>query len=639
MMLLNQVQETLRAMPKLVGAALLYVLLAKGSQLALADQQPFLILWLPAGLALAQVLVGGGRYLWAVFFGALLVHATSPGSTFPLAIIVAATAVAEAGLGAWLLKRDNHFDSEFGHLADFQRLIVLSGIVATFSMVACGTTLLMASGLLPVAEYSSTLMRWWMGDALGIILLAPFVLVWKVAFSSFFSQSAVSGSGVLGWKKFPLKSKESQGLMLESLLILGITFLAGQSVFLGWFATGGGGYAHGSLIYLFVVLAALRLGRHGTVAVLLMVAIQGLAGAHLGVGLFGRDIAESGLVNYWLYMVILSLVGITLASYIAAERRDKETLREQAQFFRMITDNIDDLVAVLDLEGRRLYNSPSYGKLFGDTGNMLNSDSFAEVHPDDREHVRQVFLDTVQTGIGQRIEFRFTLPDRSVRYMESRGGVICDSQGELLNIVVVSHDITERRKAEETIRNLAYYDSLTQLPNRRMLQDRFALAMALSKRSGRYGALMVLDLDNFKPLNDKYGHAVGDLLLVEVARRISGCVRQVDTVARLGGDEFVVVLSGLEVDYPDSARQAQLVAEKICQKLAEPYLLRVDKPEDPDALIEHRCTSSIGVVTFLSTQFSQESLLDWADQAMYRAKESGRNQVCLHESQTNSGNS
>ncbi len=631
MMLLNQLQEVSRMLPKLIGATLLYVVLAKISQLTLADQYAFLILWMPAGLALAQVLIGGNRYLWAVLVGALVAHGSSPNVSFLMSTIMAVASTAEAYFGAWLLKRHSNFDPEFGHLADFQRLIGLAGILATFATAACGTTLLLVSGVLPTAEYSQTLTLWWMGDSLGIILLTPFTLVWKTAFFSLFAEHVESGlPGVLGWKKFPLTGKGSQGPVLEALLILSITFLVGQSVFLGWFESSVGEYAKGYLMFLFVALAALRLGRHGTFAVLLMVAVQGLLSAHLGVGYFAQDIAESGLVNYWLYMMILALVGITLASYITAEQLDKETLREQAQFFRMITDNIDDLVAVLDLQGRRLYNSPSYGKLFGDPDNMLHSDSFAEVHPDDREHVRQVFLDTVNTGIGQRIEFRFTLPDQSVHFMESRGGVIRNSQGELLNIVVVSHDITERRKAEEAIRNLAYYDTLTQLPNRRMLQDRLALAMATSKRTGRYGALMMLDLDNFKPLNDKYGHAVGDLLLVEVARRIGGCVRQVDTVARLGGDEFVVVLSGLETDGPMSIQQAEFVAEKIRTKLAEPYMLRVARQNEPDALIEHRCTSSIGVVTFFSTQCSQEDLLSWADDAMYRSKENGRNQISFH---------
>lgn len=632
MMLLNQLQEVSRMLPRLIGAALLYVVLAKISQLTLADQHAFLILWMPAGLALAQVLIGGNRYLWAVLLGTLIAHVSSPSVSFLMAIIMAAASTTEAFFGAWLLKRHSNFDPEFGHLVDFQRLIWLAGILATFATAACGVTLMLVGGVLSAPDYAPTLVRWWMGDLLGIILLTPFILVWKTDFFSFFAEHIDPRvPGVLGWKKFPLSVKENQGLVLEALLILSIAFLAGQAVFLGWFEAAVGEYAKGYLMYLFVVLAALRLGRHGTFMVLLMVAVQGLLGAHLGVGLFGRDIAESGLVNYWLYMVILSLVGITLSSYITAEQRDKETLREQAQFFRMITDNIDDLVAVLDLQGRRLYNSPSYGKLFGDPNNMLHSDSFAEVHPDDREHVRKVFLDTVHTGIGQRIEFRFTLPDQSVHFMESRGGVIRDSHGDLLNIVVVSHDITERRKAEEAIRNLAYYDTLTQLPNRRMLQDRLALAMATSKRTGRYGALMMLDLDNFKPLNDKYGHAVGDLLLVEVARRIGGCVRQVDTVARLGGDEFVVVLSGLETDGSRSTQQAEFVAEKIRTKLAEPYMLRVARQNEPDALIEHRCTSSIGVVTFFSTQCSQEDLLSWADDAMYRSKQNGRNQISFHK--------
>jgi diguanylate cyclase (GGDEF)-like protein len=173
---------------------------------------------------------------------------------------------------------------------------------------------------------------------------------------------------------------------------------------------------------------------------------------------------------------------------------------------------------------------------------------------------------------------------------------------------------------------------LTQLPNRRLLNDRLVQAMAASKRSGRYGALMFLDLDNFKPLNDTYGHGVGDLLLIEVARRISCCVRETDTVTRFGGDEFVVMLSELDADKDRSIAQAGIVAEKIRVTLTEPYALTIQPDGDTNTTVEHRCTSSIGMVVFINHEASPEDIIKWADMAMYQAKEAGRNLIRLYDS-------
>ncbi len=183
----------------------------------------------------------------------------------------------------------------------------------------------------------------------------------------------------------------------------------------------------------------------------------------------------------------------------------------------------------------------------------------------------------------------------------------------------------------EKIRNMAFYDALTQLPNRRLLEDRLAQTIAASKRSGFYGALLFLDLDNFKPLNDTHGHAAGDLLLVEVSRRINSCVREVDTVARFGGDEFVVVLSELDADKGKSIIQASIVAEKIRSTLGEPYVLNIQSKGEAETTIEHHCTSSIGVVMFINNETSTEDILKRADIAMYRAKEAGRNLIRFYD--------
>jgi diguanylate cyclase (GGDEF)-like protein/PAS domain S-box-containing protein len=315
---------------------------------------------------------------------------------------------------------------------------------------------------------------------------------------------------------------------------------------------------------------------------------------------------------------------------IRREQVDKE-LAEQEAFFRLIAENVEDFIAVLDLKGRRIYNSPSYARLFGDVESLKGTDSFAEIHPDDRERVRQVFNNSLQCGVGQRTEYRFLLPNGGIHYMESSSGLIKNSRGESQSVVVVSHDVTERMMVEQKIREFAFHDTLTQLPNRRLLDDRLEQAIAACKRSGRYGAVLFLDLDNFKPLNDKYGHKAGDLFLIEVARRLAGCVREVDTVARFGGDEFVVVLSELAGDEPECAKEAHIVAEKIHVALTVPYLL-TPNPKGTAMMITHQNVgASIGVALFHSDA-NAENILKWADKAMYQAKESGRNQICFHDS-------
>lgn len=155
--------------------------------------------------------------------------------------------------------------------------------------------------------------------------------------------------------------------------------------------------------------------------------------------------------------------------------------------------------------------------------------------------------------------------------------------------------------------------------------------MVTGKRSGLYGALMFLDLDNFKPLNDTYGHDAGDLLLIEVAHRIRNCVREIDTVARFGSDEFIVVLSGLDTTKTESTKQASIVSEKIRVTLSKPYMLKIRHNGKADITVEHHCMASIGIALFIDHEASKEDIIKWADITMYQAKEAGRNHVQFHE--------
>ncbi|KAF0163312.1 MAG: PAS/PAC sensor-containing diguanylate cyclase/phosphodiesterase [Rhodocyclaceae bacterium] len=431
-------------------------------------------------------------------------------------------------------------------------------------------------------------------------------------------------------------------------------------------------------------------------------------------------------------------VVLTVVTDIAARKETEQALREQEKFFRLIAENLGDFIAVLDLEGRRIYNSPSYQRLFGHARDLRGTDSFAEIHEEDRARIRQAFLDTVRTGIGQQGDYRFVLPDGSIRWMESVGAVIRDNTGQISRVVVVARDVTERKQAdiqlriaatafeadmailvtdadkvikkvnrafsqltgyaaeevigktptmlssgrhdadfyaamwegihrcgswqgeiwnrrrngeiypqwltiaavrdvdgrvvthyvatmtditerkaaEEAIRHMALYDDLTQLPNRRLLMDRLQRALATCARSGHHGALLLIDLDDFKQLNDTHGHDRGDLLLQEVAVRLKTCIREADTAARLGGDEFVVMLGDLSENSDEARQQAESVGEKILVALNRLYIL-VGK--------EHHCTPSIGITLFVDQRKSVEHLIKQADLAMYQSKAAGRN--------------
>jgi diguanylate cyclase (GGDEF)-like protein/PAS domain S-box-containing protein len=197
-----------------------------------------------------------------------------------------------------------------------------------------------------------------------------------------------------------------------------------------------------------------------------------------------------------------------------------------------------------------------------------------------------------------------------------------DGEGAITNYVATLTDITGRKAAEDEIKNLAFYDTLTQLPNRRLLMDRLHQALASSERSRHRGALLFIDLDHFKTLNDTLGHDKGDLLLQQVAQRLSACVRASDTVARLGGDEFVVMLEELSESAEEAVLQTRTVAEKILATFSQPYLL---------AGHQYQSSGSIGIAPFCGHDQTATVLLKNADIAMYQAKAAGRNGVRLFE--------
>jgi diguanylate cyclase (GGDEF)-like protein/PAS domain S-box-containing protein len=314
-------------------------------------------------------------------------------------------------------------------------------------------------------------------------------------------------------------------------------------------------------------------------------------------------------------------------------KRSEEALRISEKRHRLVTDNAKDVIWTMAPDGAITYVSPSVEAMRGFTPAEAMQQTTEEILTPDSQAVSLGYFTQLHTDLAAgrppqsfRGELEYRCKDGATVWTEVMAHAILGVDGSVVEILGVTRDIGERKRAEELIRELAYYDTLTSLPNRRLLLDRLAQAMAAGTRSDSSGALMFMDLDNFKSLNDQHGHAAGDLLLVEVGRRLKACVRAVDTVSRIGGDEFVVLLRDLTPDQAEAADQANKLAEKIRVSLAEPYLLPVSSNSES---IEHHCSASIGVVLIEPQHQSVEGLLRWADAAMYIAKAGGRNRVTL----------
>lgn len=320
---------------------------------------------------------------------------------------------------------------------------------------------------------------------------------------------------------------------------------------------------------------------------------------------------------------------------ISALRQAQATLRASERTYRTLFETVPQGIVYQDTAGHITAANPAALRILGLTlaqlqGRTSMDPQWKALREDGstlpgEEHPAMLALRTEQPVTG--MVMGIAAPDRGLVWVLISATPLF-TNGQLSEVYSIFEDITERRNLEMQVKQLAFFDPLTQLPNRRLLNDRLAQALLACRRNPCFGALLVIDLDNFKPLNDAHGHLAGDLLLVEVARRLLRHVREGDTVARFGGDEFVVILQELCTETQDSARQALAVGEKIRAVLAAPYWLQVGPGAQPRA-IEHHCTASIGIALFNHTTTNAAEVLRQADQAMYQAKHNGRNLLQL----------
>jgi diguanylate cyclase (GGDEF)-like protein/PAS domain S-box-containing protein len=343
------------------------------------------------------------------------------------------------------------------------------------------------------------------------------------------------------------------------------------------------------------------------VPVVTMVATRALA-HHLDVWVFiAIDIAVTAL-GVW-------RIGLILAARDQARR----SAEERESYFHTILDNVGDLVVVLDPEGRATYVSPSSQRVIGySPGELTGGLAIDAVHPGDRKLAEALMAQSLNSA-GQTVvgELRLLAADGSPRLLSGSATTLEPLQGEVA-VVIGMHDVTEQRRLEQELAHRAMHDELTGLPNRALIIDRCTQMLAHSRRAHSRVAALFIDLDDFKDVNDTFGHAAGDVLLVAVARRLNAAVRRSDTVGRLGGDEFVVL-----TEDDGSGSGPEVVAERVLRLLQEPFY--VQDNEDLPLLM----TASIGIAE--GPAGSADELLRDADVALYRAKALGKRRYVVFE--------
>lgn len=326
------------------------------------------------------------------------------------------------------------------------------------------------------------------------------------------------------------------------------------------------------------------------------------------------------LLALWNYSLHLRVFGKTreLSEALASLRQSKQETEEINNQLTATLEAIPDLLFELDLHGRYLdCRATRNDLLVAPPGKLLGNTVFDVMPANAAGLVMATLREASEMGSSHGTLVRLAVP-AGERWFELSVARKPTPTGQEQRFILISRDVSERVQAQDEIEWLAFYDALTQLPNRHQLTDRLRQALAASHRRNRHGALLFIDLDDFKTLNETKGHAAGDLFLKEVADRLRASMRADDTIARLGGDEFVVMLEDLSANSEEAAAQAEAVGEKIQQIINLPCQI--------DAY-SHQGTASIGISLFSGQAQSEEELLKRADSAVYRAKTAGRNTV------------
>lgn len=553
------------------------------------------LLWLPTGIAVGAIIRWGCISLPAIFVAVTLVE-LSLNLPLSTSLSMACGNTLAPWITAYFLKQ-THFNHDLAKQRDILLMIAFALLGMLVSSTG-GVLSLYFSGQVTPDHILKIWFIWWMGDSIGVLLALPLVL--NISKKRFVA-NVPQGFRLLGWLLFfalceyaiiNLVSDLNKQFLLTAFLILPVLIWASMA-----FGVVGGSIVVINLCALAVWFTAQGYGTFYSV-----------------------DVGE-GLFSLWTFMVTLVMTMLLISTLQSGRNAAERISRENEKKLRSVVDGAIDAIVTVDDIGRLVEFNPAAERMFGYQKQQVLGQPLSEIIIPPRlrkahEEGHQRFVATRQKHIfNQRVELTAMRSDGSEFPIELTLTAL--NEDDLSLVTGFIRDISEQKKTQKEIENFAYYDVLTGLPNRRLLVDRFQHAVLLSQRANSYCALMFIDLDNFKSLNDTKGHDAGDQLLMEVSKRIQHTLRAGDTVARLSGDEFIVILEGLNSDVSAAYQQASEVAQKLLEKLNSTYHL---------GLFEFNTSASLGVTLFKDDQLNSfEVHLRHADTAMYQAKAAGRN--------------
>lgn len=682
------------------------------------------LIWPPTGIALAALLIYGWRLWPGIVLGACLSAISSSHSgIFALSQIIAS--LGETLIAVWLIRNIRGFDFSLTRLQDVMGLIGYGALLSTVFAAVIGSVGLLSIGSLQGYGFWKSVLLWWMGDALSVLVITPLLLSLK--------------SVPIHW------SWARKGEAAALCIVLSLTSLV---VFFEWLPGGIGFQPRAFILFPLVTWAALSFRLSGVTLTVFFITVASLLGAMNGVGAFAKDFAHGSIINYWLYITIISSSNLMLCGVYSGRLQSESRLRDQLQLYNALIQAQSDVgEGVMVIENARIvYTNHAMTHISGYTvEEMLAFDSFLQLlSPSEHERVRdkhrkrllgepverryevmglhkdghpinyEIAVSLMKTKSGgvrmtivvlditarKQAETNLVLAhqvfshategilitDADQRILEANKGFeeitgytreevigktrdmlksgqndaafhtqvwdcvhrdgqwqgeiwnrrksgeiypewlslsqVKDENGAVINYIAVFTDITLRKESEQRLQFLANHDALTKLPNRMLLQERIDHALRLAQRNKTQLAVLFIDLDRFKVINDTLGHDAGDQLLLETSHRLIGCLRDSDTIARQGGDEFVVLLE----EFGEDVQYLAGVARKVMAVLTQPFTLMGQ---------EIFISASIGISVYPRDGQDMNTLLKNADIAMYRAKEHGKNAYHFYASDCN----